>query len=116
MALSSDFIREDVELDENWRPKERSAGMRAGGGRPAAWPGLADALASLWTMVSPLLFLVSRGAMVLFVFYVAFRSLRPHGGFRDCVLWLCVAGLLASRIKDQMLRRFERDRNHAERN
>ena len=97
MVKRSDFIRENVELDENWEPKRRQGFFeRAAGGRngpsPQASHGPVDPDSGRWLgeiimrnfgVLLRLLFLIG-------IIIMAFRSLKPHGGFLDFMLWLAV--------------------------
>lgn len=97
MVKRSDFVRENVELDENWEPK-RSQGFfgRAAGGRngpsPQASHGPVDPDSARWLgeAIQRNLSLVLRSLFLLGIVVMAFRSLRPHGGFTDFMLWLAV--------------------------
>lgn len=97
MVTGSEGVRENVELDENWEPLGRQdfSGWTFGGrARPSRTNGrraadseafrrLGEALARFLALGLRLLFLVA-------VFVMAFRSLRPHGGFADFAIWLAV--------------------------
>ena len=93
----SDFVRENVELDENWEPKRRQGFFeRATGGRdgpsPQASQGPVDLASARWLgeAIQRNLALLLRILFLVGIFVMAFRSLKPHGGFTDFMVWLAV--------------------------
>lgn len=106
MVMRSDFIEEDVELDERWERK-RSESIRDGFGRGAEF------LSGQIAMFTAIGFFLARLAFVLLILYIACTSLHKHGGFWDFGAWLCVAAYAIGRIKAQILGRVERDRRNA---
>jgi hypothetical protein len=98
MVTRSDFIREDVELDEEWQPKTRPFSGRVFGnrqgprGRGPQIPG--QALGQLQDAVLAFLRVIFRIALFLGIFVIAIKSLKPHGGIFDFFAWLAVACLL----------------------
>ncbi len=77
MVMRSDFIREDVELDARWKPKRRPDF------RAFSLDRLAEAMMRM-------LRVALRLAFALGICIVAARSLKPHGGIVDCLMWLAV--------------------------
>lgn len=116
MAVRSDFVPEDTELDDDWKPRRKAGSMGGGRFSPPSANRIAEALSSLAGMLSAVIFVLIRVGLMLLILYVACKSLWKHGGFGDFCSWLCVAAFAFSRVKEQMLRRFERDRRHVERN
>ena len=97
MVKRSDFVRENVELDENWEPKrrhgffERSTGGRDDPSRPASQRATdPDSARWLGEAIVRNLSLLLRILFLLGIFVMAFRSLKPHGGFIDFLIWLAV--------------------------
>jgi len=97
MVKRSDFVRENVELDENWEPKRRQGfSERIFGGRdgpsPQASHGPVDPDSARWLgeAIQRNLSLLLRILFLLGIVVMAFRSLKPHGGFLDFMLWLAV--------------------------
>lgn len=85
MVMKSDFIQEDVELDDDWTPR-RSAGAFQGG-RSSGNDGFSFRLPKELT---DFLRVMCKLAVSLGILVIAAKSLRPHGGVIDFLFWLCV--------------------------
>ncbi len=86
MVMRSDFIQEDVELDENWTPKRSAGAQQAGNNRFARNGGMPQLRGDF----AEFLQLIFRLAGFVGIFILAIKSLKPHGGVLDFFIWLAV--------------------------
>jgi hypothetical protein len=96
MVTRSDFIREDVELDDGWRPIKRESGARER--RGSAFSGLLLEFV-LWAFR-----LAALGAIAL----KAIGAFKPHGGFYDFLAWAIVGIYFLRRLRAEALAMGER--------
>lgn len=86
MVMRSDFIEEDVELDADWTPKRDAGGFQAMRGQQGQ-PGFTFRLSK---EIADFLRVMLRLAVSMGILVIASKSLRPHGGIVDLLLWLGV--------------------------
>jgi hypothetical protein len=87
MVTRSDFIREDVELDGDWKPINRESAARGRTRRDLS--GLFVEFV-LWAF---------RIAALAMVALKAFQAFKPHGGFYDFLAWALVGIYLLRRFR-----------------
>lgn len=85
MAVRSDFVPEDVELDEFWNVKRREVRRRQ-----STLARLGDALFDLLDALGDIIKTFFKWAFFLAIPAMAIRSLWKHGGLWDFLAWAVI--------------------------